>query len=212
MAQEYRAYRAGVDGLRICQNDNTRRRDNVQHKSARRTGGLLCAVALSSICRQTSRELPLVVRVQSSAKMSAEVENRYRKTLAEAVAAGTGFWREEAKPDAVIAAIVVGGLPLFNAGRGAVYNEGEVELDASIMLGEDLNAGVTGVKKVRNPILLAERIMANSPHVMLMGEGAEAFAKTQQLELVDNEYFNGEASSQLEHAIARDQDLAAWNP
>ena len=106
--------------------------------------------------------------------MSAEVEARYRKTLAEAVSAGHRVLaRGGLSQDAVIAAIVImEDSPLFNAGRGAVFtNEGEIELDASIMLGEDLNAGaVTGVKKVRNPILLAERIMSNSPHVMLMGE------------------------------------------
>ena len=73
--------------------------------------------------------------------------------------------------------------PLFNAGHGAVFtHDGEVELDASIMRGDDLNAGaVTGVKRVRNPILLAEQVMLNSPHVMLMGTGAEAFAETRGL-------------------------------
>ena len=178
--------------------------------------GLLCAMVLPSICSAG----PTAIVIHGGAgtierdKMSAEVEARYRKTLTEAVSAGHRVLaRGGRSQDAVIAAIVVmEDSPLFNAGLGAVFtNEGEVELDASIMLGEDLNAGaVTGVKKVRNPILLAERIMSNSPHVMLMGEGAEAFAKTQQLELVDNEYFKTERRRrQLEHAIARDQDLAA---
>ena len=178
--------------------------------------GLLCAMVLPSICSAG----PTAIVIHGGAgtierdKMSAEIEARYRKTLTEAVSAGHRVLaRGGRSQDAVIAAIVVmEDSPLFNAGRGAVFtNEGEVELDASIMLGEDLNAGaVTGVKKVRNPILLAERIMANSPHVMLMGEGAEAFAKTQQLELVDNEYFHTERRRrQLEYAIVRDQDLAA---
>ena len=73
--------------------------------------------------------------------------------------------------------------PLFNAGRGAVFTwDGENELDASIMDGRDRSAGaVTGVTTVRNPILLADKVRTDSPHVFLMGEGAEQFASEQRI-------------------------------
>lgn len=79
----------------------------------------------------------------------------------------------------------------FNAGRGAVLNaKGEVELDAAIMDGSNLKAGaVAGVQTVKNPVTLARRVMEASPHVMLIGSGAEEFAKQQQLDLVDQCYF-----------------------
>ena len=75
--------------------------------------------------------------------------------------------------------------PLFNAGKGAVFtHEGTNELDASIMDGKTLQAGaVAGVQHIKNPISLARLVMEKSPHVMLAGAGAEAFAKAQGIEL-----------------------------
>ena len=102
----------------------------------------------------------------------------------------------ETSQAAVIAAIqILEESPLFNAGKGAVYTfDGGHELDASIMNGKTLNAGaVSGVKTVKSPIALAEKVMEKSVHVMLSGEGAEVFAKQQGLALVDNRYFNTEA-------------------
>ena len=82
--------------------------------------------------------------------------------------------------------------PLFNAGFGAVFTwDGRHELDASIMLGEALRAGaVAGVTRVKNPIEAAYAVMVASPHVLLSGSGADAFAEGQGLDLVDNQYFS----------------------
>ncbi|HEX2254289.1 MAG TPA: isoaspartyl peptidase/L-asparaginase [Thermoanaerobaculia bacterium] len=82
--------------------------------------------------------------------------------------------------------------PLFNAGRGAVYtSEGRHELDAAIMDGRDLSAGaVAAVTTVRHPITLARLVMTETPHVLLVGEGAEAFADQTGVERVRNEFFD----------------------
>lgn len=81
--------------------------------------------------------------------------------------------------------------PLFNAGRGAVFtSEGINELDASIMCGQDLNAGaVAGVRDIRHPISAARAVMEQSEHVMLSGKGASEFAKEVGLEIVDPAWF-----------------------
>lgn len=81
--------------------------------------------------------------------------------------------------------------PLFNSGKGATCtSSGTFELDASVMDGRDLNAGaVAGVKTVKHPISAAMAVMNRSEHVMLCGEGAESFAASQGLEMVDNMYF-----------------------
>ena len=95
--------------------------------------------------------------------------------------------------DAIQAAIVIlEDSPLFNAGKGAVFtHDGTNELDASIMDGSTRRAGaVAGVKRIKNPILLARLVMEKSPHVMMTGDGAEAFAAEQGgIEFVDPTYF-----------------------
>jgi beta-aspartyl-peptidase (threonine type) len=84
--------------------------------------------------------------------------------------------------------------PHFNSGKGAVYTaEGTHELDASIMDGSNRAAGAVGaVRTVRHPILLARGVMERSPHVFLVGDGAEAFADTLGLERVENSWFDTE--------------------
>jgi L-asparaginase / beta-aspartyl-peptidase len=97
----------------------------------------------------------------------------------------------------------------FNAGKGSVFtHDGKNELDAAVMDGDSLRAGaVAGVQRVKNPILLARAVMEHSPHVMLMGEGAEAFAKEQGITLVDPAYFRTEERwQQLQKALKEDAE------
>ncbi|MFC2115815.1 isoaspartyl peptidase/L-asparaginase family protein [Bacteroidota bacterium] len=94
--------------------------------------------------------------------------------------------------DAVVETIkILEDSPLFNAGKGAVFNhEGRNELDASIMEGKTLMAGaVAGVGDIKNPIEAARMIMEKSPHVLMMGAGASDFAASQGAEIVDSAYF-----------------------
>ena len=81
--------------------------------------------------------------------------------------------------------------PLYNAGRGSVLNEyGEVEMDAAIMDGATLQAGaVAGVTAIKNPMELARHVLEKSEHVMLIGKGAQEFAKLCDLPRMPDEYF-----------------------
>jgi beta-aspartyl-peptidase (threonine type) len=110
--------------------------------------------------------------------------------------------------EAVHAAVrVLEDAPDFNAGRGAALtHEGHAELDASIMEGRHRRVGaVAGLRRVRNPIDLARRILEHSPHVFLVGAGAEQFAASQMVVLVDPEYFVTERQThELSNAIERE--------
>ena len=120
-------------------------------------------------------------------------EKAIHGTLARALRAGHDRLKAgDSALDAVEAAIVVlEDSEHFNAGHGAVFTSNGVnELDAAIMDGRTRNAGaITGVKHIRNPILLARRVMNESEHVMLTGAGAEEFALTQGFSLVPTDYF-----------------------
>ena len=125
--------------------------------------------------------------------MTAEKENAYKAKLTEALKAGYAeIQKGNTSIDAVAASIMImEDSPLFNAGKGAVFTaDGKNELDASIMYGKDKSAGaVAGVHTIKNPVKAAIAVMQKSEHVMLSGAGAEAFAKTQNLEMVDPKYF-----------------------
>ena len=125
--------------------------------------------------------------------MSADREHAYRASLRAALQAGNEVLQDGgAALNAVQAAITtMESDTLFNAARGAVLtSENTVELDAAIMDGKTRDSGaLTGVKTVKHPIRLARAIMEDSYHVMFAQEGAEAFARQQELERVENEYF-----------------------
>jgi beta-aspartyl-peptidase (threonine type) len=128
------------------------------------------------------------------ADISARTEARLHAALERSLRAGHAVLDAGgAALDAVVAAVaVLEDSPLFNAGRGAVYNaQGRHELDASIMDGATLRAGgVTCVRRIRNPIAAARAVMEKSAHVLLAGEGAERFARKSGVELVSPQWFD----------------------
>ena len=134
--------------------------------------------------------------------MSAALRRRYQHGLERALEAGHAVLaRGGASLDAVCAAVVeLEDSPLFNAGRGAVYNaDGKHELDAGVMNGATLAAGaVAAVGRIRNPVLAARAVMERSAHVLLVGRGAERFASRCGLKMERPAYFRTEAR------------LAAW--
>ena len=125
-------------------------------------------------------------------------------TIALIVHGGAGAWRPGSDDDAIAgttaavaagrkileaggsaldaacaAAVVLEDNPIFNAGTGAVLNfDGFVELDACVMLSDKNQIGsVSGLQRVKNPILVARQVMEVTDHVMLTGEGAQRFAR-----------------------------------
>jgi beta-aspartyl-peptidase (threonine type) len=129
--------------------------------------------------------------------LSPAQDKAYREGLTKALAAGAKILDGGGSAvDAADAAVeILEDDPLFNAGRGAVFTaDGRIELDAAIMDGATLKAGaVAGVTRTRHPIALARRIMERSPHVMLVGAGADAFSRAEGLEQVDPSFFFTEA-------------------
>ena len=143
--------------------------------------------------------------VISRSSMTAENERAYHADLGRALDAGYDVLDKGGSSlDAVVAAVkILEDSPLFNAGKGAVFNHAGInELDAAIMDGATQKAGaVAGVRHVRNPIELARMVMERTPHVLLAGEGAEEFALEQGMPLVPGSYFFTERRwQQLEDA------------
>jgi isoaspartyl peptidase/L-asparaginase-like protein (Ntn-hydrolase superfamily) len=145
-----------------------------------------------------------------------------RKVLEQALEAA---YEQKTALDAVVAAVMVlEDSPLFNAGRGSAFNsDGEIEMDASIMVGAGLRAGaVAAVRRIRNPVLAARMVMEKTRHVLLAGEGAERLARKHGLKMEPASYFHTEtrlaalkANRKNYHgtvgavALGRDGNLAA---
>ncbi|MDE9620961.1 beta-aspartyl-peptidase [Citrobacter portucalensis] len=127
-------------------------------------------------------------------QLSQEQELRYIQALSDIVGTGQRMLEDgRSALDVVTEAVrLLEECPLFNAGIGAVYTRDEThELDACVMDGNTLNAGaVAGVSHLRNPILAARLVMEHSPHVMMIGEGAENFAIAQGMERVSADIFS----------------------
>jgi len=125
--------------------------------------------------------------------LSPAQEKAYREALQRAVDKGSAILKNGGSSLDAVEAVIrdLEDDPLFNAGRGAVFTaEGRNELDASIMDGRTLAAGsVAGLTTVRHPISLARAVMEKSPHVMMIGSGAEVFARSIGLEIVDPSFF-----------------------
>ncbi|MDJ1485279.1 isoaspartyl peptidase/L-asparaginase [Cytophagaceae bacterium YF14B1] len=142
--------------------------------------------------------------------MTPEKEKAYKEVLNQALQTGYKVLQNGGSSlDAVEATIrVMEDSPLFNAGKGAVFtHEGKNEMDAAIMDGSTLKAGaIAGVSVIKNPVSTARKVMENSAHVMLIGRGAEEFAKEQGMEIVDPAYFYTENRyQQLQRAIEEDK-------
>ncbi|HET9482789.1 MAG TPA: isoaspartyl peptidase/L-asparaginase [Xanthomonadales bacterium] len=179
----------------------------------RRVLGAICACSIAGAA-MSANPVRLVVHggagTMSRAELSAEREAAIRSDLERALRAGHEVLAKGGSSlDAVTKTVVVlEDSPYFNAGKGAVFGaDGRNELDASIMHGATRKAGaVAGVHAVKNPILLARAVMEKSAHVMLTGDGAEAFAKSVGIELVDPKYFRTEERwEQLQKAKAAEK-------
>jgi len=160
--------------------------------------GVMMATSLAAAtAQQPVHRWALVIHggagVIERASMNPETEAAYRASLNEAAQAGAKVLDQGGTSlDAIETVIkIFEDDPLFNAGRGAVFTaEGKNELDAAIMDGSNLKAGaVAGVTRTRHPISLARAVMEKSPHVMLIGAGADTFAAQAGLEQVDPSYF-----------------------
>ena len=160
----------------------------------------LLIILLSSCNDNDENKIAIVIHGGAGIILKEDIskskEDSIINKLNEAVSRGWGLLKDgESSELAVIETIkILEDSPLFNAGKGSVFNsDGKVENDASIMRGNDLNAGASsGTSNVKNPITLAADVMNYSEHVFLSGKGAEKFAKERNLEIVENEYFHTE--------------------
>ena len=130
-----------------------------------------------------------ILREQMSEELSSDIRNELEKS----VRVGHEILTHVGDAmDAVVAAVkVLEDSVHFNAGRGSVLSDKEiVEMDASVMHGKEANAGaVAGVRHIRNPVELARDVMERSPHVLLIGDGAEEFAFEQKYQYTEQDYF-----------------------
>lgn len=156
---------------------------------------MLGFIVLMSAAAQSPRGFVLVAHSGAGdySKMTPEIIEARRAGMLQAIRAGYAILaRGRSSLDAVEATIrVMEDSGLYDAGRGAYYTkDGVPEMDAAIMDGRTLEAGsVAALRHVANPIHLARLVMEKTPHVMLVADGAEEFAKSQGIELVSPYYF-----------------------
>lgn len=169
-------------------------------------------------CAQAQQRFALVIHggagTLTREAITPQQDAEIRAALNQSLDAGGAVLAEGGSSlDAVVAAVrVLEDSPHFNAGKGAVFtHEGRNELDASIMDGATRRAGaVAGLRTVRNPIDLARAVMEQSPHVMLIGDGAERFAKERGVAQVDPDYFRTELRwQQLQQVLAQESAQAS---
>lgn len=174
---------------------------------------LMAAAAAGAVAQETVLVIHGGAGVVRQGMTSAD-EAAARAALEQALQAGHAKLAA-GKPalDAITAAItVLEDAPSFNAGKGAVFtHDGRNELDAAIMDGSSGRAGaIAGVRTVKNPILLAQAVMEKSRHVMMVGDGAEAFAREQDIALVEPGYFRTEKRwQQLQRALREEASREA---
>ncbi|HEJ9481282.1 MULTISPECIES: isoaspartyl peptidase/L-asparaginase family protein [Proteus] len=185
--------------------------NNIKYKLATIT---LCTLFATSVFANTDTPIRLVIHGGAGTitkdTITPEQEKEYKEKLTEALNAGYAVLNSGGTSiEAVQKSInVMEDSPLFNAGKGAVFtHDGRNELDASIMDGKTRKAGaVAGVTTVKNPINAAIAVMEKSPHVMMVSNGADLFAKEQGLTIVDPSYFRTEHRwQQLQKAIEKEQ-------
>jgi L-asparaginase / beta-aspartyl-peptidase len=158
------------------------------------------SAAKITIMSRTNKKYALAIHggagTMSPEQMTPDIERAIRGGLQRSLDAGQTILRRGGSSLAAVTAAVrvLEDDPVFNAGRGAVFTSAEThEMDAALMDGRTLRAGAVGcVSRIRNPIDLARAVMEKSPHVMLSGQGAEAFARELGLEIVDEKYFDTE--------------------
>lgn len=125
--------------------------------------------------------------------LTPEKEEEYKAKLREALQKGSEMLTKGAEAVDVVEAVIkiMEDSPLFNAGKGAVFtHDGKNEMDAAIMNGKTLDAGaVANVRRIKNPISAAKAILNNSKFIFMCGQGAENFAKENDIEIVDTSYF-----------------------
>ena len=154
-------------------------------------------LAGSTIANAQEREYVLLIHggagAMNALKENPNKEMHYYASLDSALLIGNEILSSGGKGvDAVIAVVsYLENNPLFNAGVGATVSAaGSFELDAAIMEGKDLSAGaIAGAKRIKNPIKAAQVVKDNSPHVMLSGDGADEFAASQGIEMVENNMY-----------------------
>ena len=151
-------------------------------------------------------------------ELTPEKAAAYRIALEAALRAGGAILAAGGSAEAAVvaAAMTLEDCPLFNAGHGSTFTAaGTIEMDACLMTSAGQAGAVTGVRRIRNPILAAKAVMRATPHVLLAGAAADDFAASQGLVLEDPAYFETAhrraqlVAAQAARTVALDHDLPA---